>query len=734
MLRSIVRMPMLLMLLSPGVSAEAAEVLEARVVERESGRPVANAQVTILGHTGERFTDADGRFTWTPAPPPPFEVLVILPGGRVMKPVLVEGVPETGPVLIEIEALVSESVTVAAGAAPTIESTPAAGTTLLTARDLASRAPANLAQALQTVAGVSTVSEGHAAVPAIRGFAQGRTLLLIDGARVSTERRVGPSATFLDPFVLETIDVSRGPGSVAYGSDAFGGVISARTRTAAPGSPLTVRGVVSFGAGIPERRGGIIISDGLEQGSLLFAAHAREFDDYRSPEGRVDNSGAHDRGLLLRFEHALGPGSWSAAWQSDAGRDIERPRSNSRTVRFFYPTEDSHRFTTSYELRQRAGFDRITTTGFLGSYAVVTDQDQFATPEEPRQVERSDVSANDFQVRTVFERTTGPAHVEFGVDVNGRFGLESFEIVEHYDASGRLTATDSTASVDGARRTDVGGFVSALMPVAGEYVLGAGLRADRISTTNTGGYFGDHATANGALSGFASLSRTFGAVGITGQIARGFRDPVLSDRYFRGPTGRGHITGNPDLTPETSLQLDLAVRYTAPRVRAGLFVFDYHIDDLIERYETTPDEFLFRNRGNARVRGIELELQTTLAPGLSGEVTAQVTRGHAGEDESPLDDMPPPSVSLQVRKDIGGKGFVQGRGFLFARDTRPGPTEREAPGAFTLDLSGGWMLADGLELQLVGQNLFDAEYLLSPSTRAVPAPGASVRATLAVTF
>ena len=64
-------------------------------------------------------------------------------------------------------------------------------------------------QALENVAGVNQVSEGQAAVPAVRGLARGRTLILIDGARVSSERRVGPSATFLDPSVVESIDVSR---------------------------------------------------------------------------------------------------------------------------------------------------------------------------------------------------------------------------------------------------------------------------------------------------------------------------------------------------------------------------------------------------------------------------------------------------------------------------------------------------------------------------------------------
>ena len=77
---------------------------------------------------------------------------------------------------------------------------------------------------------MSQSSDAHTAVPSIRGLARGRTLILIDNARVTTERRAGPSATYLNPFFLEAVEISRGPGSVAYGSDAFGGIIHARTR------------------------------------------------------------------------------------------------------------------------------------------------------------------------------------------------------------------------------------------------------------------------------------------------------------------------------------------------------------------------------------------------------------------------------------------------------------------------------------------------------------------------
>ncbi|HUE89846.1 MAG TPA: TonB-dependent receptor [Vicinamibacterales bacterium] len=50
-------------------------------------------------------------------------------------------------------------------------------------------------------------------------------------------------------------------------------------------------------------------------------------------------------------------------------------------------------------------------------------------------------------------------------------------------------------------------------------------------------------------------------VTLTGQVSRGFREPTLSDRFYRGPVGRGFVEGNPELAPETSLQLDVVGRY-----------------------------------------------------------------------------------------------------------------------------------------------------------------------------
>ena len=708
--------------------------LTGRVVDA-NGLPVAGAEVSILGRPGSVVTDADGRFSWTPDPPLPFEILVVAPGGVFMKPRLVESLPAGDELLtVTVEGLVSERVTVT-GAAPDIEATPAAATTSLSQAEIQTRLPANLVQALENVPGVNQVSEGQAAVPALRGLSSGRTLILIDGARVNSERRAGASATFLDPDILEGVEVARGPGSVAYGSDAFGGVIAATTRKVAPNAPLAVRLSGTLGTGVPERRLGGDLSKGTGKGSILFAAHARQADDWDSPSGPTFNSGYEDGGVLARVTHLVGEGYFSAGYQGDFGRDIERPRNNSTTVRFFYPSEDSHRFTAEYDRPDVGPFDEIGLQAFYGHYAQVTDQDRFATATTPRGVERADLSAHDFQFRGYARRPLGPARWEMGVDVNGRDGLRALDVIEQYDLDGSLLQSTENVSIDSAQRVDSAAYTSLDAAVLPWLSLAAGGRLDYVASRNSGGYFGDRSVDHGAASGFASLTASSATgLSVTAQVARGFREPMLSDRYFRGPSGRGFITGNPDLDPETSLQYDAGVRYTSRRVRAAVYAYNYRISDLIERYETAPDNFFFRNRGRARLRGLEVEAQADLPWRLTLEGGFQTARGRALDPEAYLDGITPETGSLQARRLIGARAYAQARVAWFDEDDRPGPTERVVNGYTQVDLSGGLTIARHVELRGLVRNLFDDEYFASQDVRAVLAPGRAASITVVVRF
>jgi hemoglobin/transferrin/lactoferrin receptor protein len=70
--------------------------------------------------------------------------------------------------------------------------------------------------------------------PMIRGFATNRLLYTVDGVRMNTAIfRSGniQNVINIDPFAIENTEVLFGPGSVIYGSDAIGGVMSFQTLT-----------------------------------------------------------------------------------------------------------------------------------------------------------------------------------------------------------------------------------------------------------------------------------------------------------------------------------------------------------------------------------------------------------------------------------------------------------------------------------------------------------------------
>ena len=726
-------LPVFMAVLSLALSGPATPV-GGRVVDARSGTPVAGVEITIVGQRRSVRTDKAGRFMWPITPLLPIEVIAVLPDGRVARPIRLTTLDAGRELTLAIDAAVSQFVTVP-GAAPAIDASPAASTTLLTSRDLELRHAQTLSQTLDVVPGVSAISEGQSAVPAIRGLARGRTLILVDGSRASTERRAGANASFLDPGVARTIEVARGPGSVAYGSDAFGGVIVARTRGPDYGTPVRVRFAGTAGGGVPEVRGDLEVSKGYGSGGVLVAVRARDFDDYDAPAGVVTNSGWRDRGVRARWEHVTGAALWSIGWQSDFGRALGRPRSDSDVFLATSPFEDSHRLTASYERASLGGFRNLRFDALFGALRQRTEQDRLPTPTRPRSVERADLSSREVQLRLTGERVVGRARLHVGADVQGRYGLEALDTTQAYNLAGAVTSETTTVSIDSARRTAVGLFAETDAQVARGFRISGGLRVDAVRNTNAGGFFGDRSVSNAALAGLVAATLTpTDRLTLTGQVARGFRDPILSDRFYRGPVGRGFIQGNPDLRPETSLQFDLAARYVAGPIRLGAAGYHYRITDLVERYAAPATLFLFRNRGRAELRGVELEAQATLPRGLALAVTAEASRGHDGVDGTPLDDVAPAAASVTVRHGVSTRVASYVRIKAIGSHHAAGPSEVPTRRYTNADAGVSWRFTPHLELRGAMRNLLNEAYQSSAGLRWVWAPGRHGSVTIVVAF
>jgi outer membrane receptor protein involved in Fe transport len=576
----------------------AAARFEARLLLAD-GRPAAGFVVSVVGGAVTVPVASDGSFVLDPAPRPPFRLVAAGPNGELSAPIAVEALGGGAAELV-LPAVVRDSVTVVSGVAPGLDLLPASAATVVSGEAIEQRPPQRLVDTLEAVAGASKLGEGADSVPALRGLARGRTLILIDGARVTAERRAGPSATFLDPAALASVEVLRGPGSVVYGSDAFGGVLNAVTRDPEP--ERAARGVVDAAVGgLAQLGASAWASMPLGAGALLVGGHLTDADDGEAGGGdEISNSSFRAAGGAARWVQPLGRGRLRASLQVDRTDDLGKAAIDSREVRAVYPREDSDRLTLSWLGAPSARWDALETTLLVGDYRVVLERDRAATAEANRRIDRSDTDARDAQLRAVAGRGWAGGRLQLGFDAHSRFDLSAAVGRVDYAGDGTTVVAESSGlAIEDARQLATGAFATWSRPLAEHWTLGLGARGDRVESENRGGFFGDSSTTSSALSGNASLTWSpGGGWSVTGQAARGFRAPTLSDRYFRGPSGRGFVVGNPELDPETSVQLDLAVRRTVGRTALALYGYRYEIDDLVERFRA-GDDFHFRNRGSA---------------------------------------------------------------------------------------------------------------------------------------
>ncbi|HUP59378.1 MAG TPA: TonB-dependent receptor [Thermoanaerobaculia bacterium] len=683
------RVAALLALLSTNVFA-----FESRLVDAK-GKPVAGAQISVVGQTGSVRTDADGRFAITPDPRLPATLIVIGSAGRIYPPVRIAQFAAA----ITLEAAFRETVTVTTGAAPNIEAPPAAAPVVVGQEELEQRKPAHVAEAIAATPGIALRGEGPAAVPVVRGLAGGRTLLIVVDARIVAERRAGPSATFLDPFILGAIEISRGPGSVAYGSDAIGGIVHMRPRDPIPGQPdFRYDAWTAFGAE-NGRSAAVEVSADAFGGAVLASVHARAADDAEDGDGRrIDNSQYRDRGALLRFVRDASWGRMRVGVMTSVARDTGAPSSDA--VLTIYPNERATLLTFGLDMTPKRLWSAASVRASLGSYSITTNRVR-ATG-----VESAEVKARDASFRVSGERTSERSRLVTGADFVSRFDLRA------------------PGSIEDAAKHDAGLFASFDTRASQSLQLAAGIRGDHIRVRNRGGFFGDRSRRDFALSGhLAATAGPFRNVTATMQLASGYREPVLSDRFFRGVSGRGFVTGNPDLEPERSLQLDAAVRWSGARSTVALFAYGYRIEDLVERYRSGAD-FFFRNRGEADIRGVELEVSSRLPRDFEWQLGAALARGET-ETGSYLDDIAPPSLHSSLRWAAErASAFVTLS--AYGRDERPGPVEVERAGYASVDAGAGWRIAPKFELRVVVRNLMDAQHFGSSDATAAFAPGRSV--------
>ncbi|WCO01495.1 TonB-dependent receptor [Psychroserpens ponticola] len=138
--------------------------------------------------------------------------------------------------------------------------------------------------------------------PIIRGFSTNRLLITVDGVRMNNAIfRSGnlQNVISIDPFTIQNTEITLGAGSVVYGSDAIGGVMSFYTRkpqlSYKDSLYFNANAVARYATANKEKTGHLDFNFGLKKWAFLSSISYTDFEDLRM--------GKHGPDAYLRPEY-----------------------------------------------------------------------------------------------------------------------------------------------------------------------------------------------------------------------------------------------------------------------------------------------------------------------------------------------------------------------------------------------------------------------------------------------
>jgi outer membrane receptor protein involved in Fe transport len=533
----------------------------------------------------------------------------------------------------------------------------------------------------------------------MRGAEENQTLVFLDGIPLNdpTNSRGGAvDLSVIEPALIGSSAVVRGPPSVRYGPETLAGVLhlnsdrktgSAFHVGAEAGGDDLLRGLFSY-AVVPEKGPAFDIGGGYyEEGPESVGTHARR----TFVRGSAELNGATDIRLSAWYTNHE-----AESFPDDSGGFLFADRRE-------LEQRDNEQFGAALHISGLLSQGSWTVTTDLGSFdsLVVSPgvspgiRDPFGIP----------ASSDD----TRFKRWRASAFIEkpinewtFTGGVDGQY--EDGKSEGFLDLGGFLAPTNFELD-----RTRVGGFAEATGKVAQKVTLIGGARFD---------HYDD---------GFDIFTGRLGAVGEITEttqwrvnLGNGFKPPSFSS--LANP-----LVGNPDLKPERSETIDAGLRQTLP---GGIGLIDFTVfasryKDGID-FDPGPPPMLV-NREEIRSRGAELA--AIIDPSDSVSLSATITYNDATSE--------PDGERLRSRPQWLGRltgnwtpieFLTLGATVVFVGDVPDTsvPTGDVLLDSWTrVDLYAVWNVQENLDITLALDNAFDADY---EEAIGFPSPGVRLRA------
>lgn len=579
---------------------------------------------------------------------------------------------------------ISETVTVTATRTQISTTETAVPVSVVTREDIERSTPATIGDVFRDLPGTSTVNEGSFQVrPRIRGLDSNRVLVLVDGERLNNARtstsQSGIELGLVGTEQIETLEVTRGTGSVLYGTDALAGTVNIITRDAPRNRDQGFRFGATFNGYYSSneagRRGSLALTGSGRFFSFRLAQSLERYGNYFTG----DLSGAVIDGVAADGEV----------------RNAQSHGSNTQiTTRFFF--DDDNDLRLSYDRRRVANIGVPTLVGVFNAFFPFSDRDKFSGRYETRDVNKylARISAsfhyqqqkrNFTNILNVpaappffpglyqFSRTvTDTDSYGFDLQSNWLLGSKNFltagfsffrdrnrddRFIERLDPDFRVfppvlvRSEDRSKSVPNASYGSYAFFAQDEFDLTKRLKLIGGIRFDRFRSKSdpTNGFalppqftqleidtLGLNGLTGGLNVGQTAYTGDFGAVykvtrdvSLTGRIGRSYRVPNLFERFFTDAGSIGDfVVGNPALKPESGVNVDLGVKVKTAKYAGSLTYFNNtyknFLTSVLARYANgnpinlpqIGQVYQTRNIDRARIQGIEADFEYPVKLGL----------------------------------------------------------------------------------------------------------------------
>jgi outer membrane receptor protein involved in Fe transport len=706
--------------------------VKGRVLDDE-GNPLANVKVEVLDTSISTHTETNGIFVLENLEKE--KLLVMFSHPDYITRTIQLAVEKSPAQIVEISLrpknpilmTMKEEITVTAEADSIIDVNLPSHRTILPSSVLTEMGTSNLAESVDKIPGVAAVGKGgYSMVPAIRGLAEHRILLLVDGVRITSERRIGASASFVNLGDIDRVEINRGPYSVFYGSGAVGGIINIITKSPAPYSPLKGDFHLSYNTVRNERAGTATFSGSLGKWGMMFGGSGKIAEDYSAPSGLIEWSRYSDYDLMFKINRKSETSEFYASMFHYEGTDIGKPSPTSHLKPRWYPNESNTLFTIGYRMQKFWILDNFSASIYTLRSALETQGDNLRENSLTlKKRSNATVEGTNFGFKVRGGKALGKVHaINFGLDFFGRADINDQNTEWVYDETGNLTSQTKETSLQDARRSNIGFYMDDKIQLVENLTVNIGARFDFIRTSNLA-FDGNREFLN---DGFFSLY--LGSVfqvtpyfSILGNVGQSFRFPSVSELFYSGLTGRGTVFGNPDLTPERSLNFDLGFRYLHEKLFASIYGFSNSIKDMIQKYGGfEAEEYFYRNLTSGRIYGIEGEFYLSLMKDVELFINFHHMVGKEDQSDTALNYIPPSRLTLWG-KYSPGKFWIEPRMTFSGAVKNPGPLEIETDSYVLFDTIFGFKVNNDLTLVVIAQNILDSTYRASADEAGVDAPG-----------